>query len=267
MPKQSTISRIVGLAIGSMLVTAMLIPSTALAGKAQGGNGNASFSASAKEANVVTADAGSAGDGTTAVMVTEAGSGVPLTMSAGSCQKMADIPFPSVRCTAKHARVLVNVRDGNDAVLSKGAASFTLNGGSGNDNLTGSTGDDKVNGGGGDDTLRGGDGSDVIRGNAGSDQIDAADNGTPDRINCGGGNDTVATDLDPVTKQPVGDVIAKNCETVVQKTDDFSCNADSCLFGEYPGDVGDITTSRAQRTAPRSPRWARTPRSASARRS
>jgi Ca2+-binding RTX toxin-like protein len=216
----------------------MLAPSAALAGKAQGG-GSVTYSAAAKENNQLTIESGpGASAGESAVTVTEVASGVPLTLSPLKCHKVADTP-PSVSCTSKQSRVTANMRDGDDVVLGSGSSAFSLNGGLGADRLRGSSADDKINGGKGDDILIGGDGSDRIRGSAGNDQIDSADNGTADRVKCGPGTDLVATDLDAAGK-PIGDVIGKDCEQVVQKQVDFSCNGPACLFEDSPGETEPI---------------------------
>jgi Ca2+-binding RTX toxin-like protein len=97
----------------------------------------------------------------------------------------------------------------------------TLYGEEGDDTVLGIQGNDTLGGGLGEDTLRGGEDNDLIRantpseepgvsekvfGDAGDDTIEAQD-GSPDAIDCGEGNDTVTfdADLDTVT----------NCENAV----------------------------------------------------
>ena len=73
------------------------------------------------------------------------------------------------------------------------AGTDDLNGGAGNDSLDGDAGNDALNGGGGRDELDGGRGSDIVKGGAGNDAI-AANDGTRDTIDCGGGRDRAVVD-------------------------------------------------------------------------
>ena len=86
----------------------------------------------------------------------------------------------------------------DDDVLADPAGSNVLNGGPGHDTINGGSGADQVFGDGdivqaGDDTLDGGLGADLVVGFAGADTI-TADDGLPDTINGGPGNDTCITD-------------------------------------------------------------------------
>jgi Ca2+-binding RTX toxin-like protein len=108
-------------------------------------------------------------------------------------------------------------------LLSGGTGADFVSGGTGNDRVDGGTGDDRLTGATGNDLVSGGSGDDVVLGSAGNDRLspgtgrDSVDGGmgndriiardlTRDRIDCGGGRDTVAADR--------GDQIARNCERV-----------------------------------------------------
>jgi Ca2+-binding RTX toxin-like protein len=82
--------------------------------------------------------------------------------------------------------------------------SSALSGRAGNDYIDGGGGNDLIDGGDGNDHLIGGRGRDILRGGEGNDRIDAAD-GERDLIDCGGGVDTVDSDM--------YDVLS-NCELV-----------------------------------------------------
>lgn len=77
----------------------------------------------------------------------------------------------------------------------------------GDDKITGSPAANTIDGGGGTDLLDGGPGPDVVFGGEGEDTIMARD-GEVDRIECGGGRDSVTVDL--------GDVVAGDCENVAK---------------------------------------------------
>ncbi len=77
----------------------------------------------------------------------------------------------------------------------------------GDDKITGSAAANTLDGAGGADLLDGGAGPDVLIGGEGDDTIAARD-GEVDRIECGGGRDSVTVDL--------GDVVAADCESVTK---------------------------------------------------
>lgn len=83
------------------------------------------------------------------------------------------------------------------------AGADELNGAGGHDLIRGGAGADTIRGGAGRDELHGGAGADVIRGGAGRDTIEAGagadtiyswSDGTPDRIDCGDGQDRAVID-------------------------------------------------------------------------
>jgi hypothetical protein len=94
--------------------------------------------------------------------------------------------------------------DGNDQI-SGGAGDDILSGGTGPDNVTGGPGHDEVVGGEGPDTLDGGADNDTLVGGTGPDTITSNDGG-PDEVSCGGGNDSVTGDS--------SDSVTGDCETV-----------------------------------------------------
>jgi Ca2+-binding RTX toxin-like protein len=87
---------------------------------------------------------------------------------------------------------LIHGLGGDDQVFGQGG-NDDVYGDDGADTVTGGAGDDKVFGGAGDDTLTGGPGFDEIYGEAGNDVI-RADDGTPDMVDCGPGDDTAYVD-------------------------------------------------------------------------
>jgi RTX calcium-binding nonapeptide repeat (4 copies) len=114
------------------------------------------------------------------------------------------IGLSSLACVASVAICLAATKTGTAGhdrlVGTKGADE--LDGRGGSDLLIGGAGDDVLIGGPGRDVLRGGPGHDGFNMRAGvelpapgSDRISARD-GTPDEINCGGGNDTAVVDAE-----------------------------------------------------------------------
>jgi hypothetical protein len=86
--------------------------------------------------------------------------------------------------------------DGDDALILRGDGffgSYSVDGGTGNDAILGSTGNDTIHGAGGNDVI--------------DASGDAADFGSVDSIDCGGGLDTVYADAE--------DTVAANCERVL----------------------------------------------------
>jgi Ca2+-binding RTX toxin-like protein len=83
----------------------------------------------------------------------------------------------------------------NDGATGEGdnAAVENIIGGHGDDHLTGDGQSNVISGGDGNDTIDGGAGADELNGDAGFDTILAQD-GAPDRIDCGGDNDGVTRD-------------------------------------------------------------------------
>jgi Ca2+-binding RTX toxin-like protein len=81
---------------------------------------------------------------------------------------------------------------GND-VLTGGSLGDTLDGDIGDDTIQGGRGNDLLVGGAGIDTITGGNGRDTIEAGLGKDIINAQD-GEPDAINCGLGDDQVTAD-------------------------------------------------------------------------
>jgi Big-like domain-containing protein/hemolysin type calcium-binding protein/LVIVD repeat-containing protein len=155
--------------------------------------------------------------------------------SATATARVRIVPGPGPRCfnpfvgTRRAERIngsrfgdRINARGGKDKVNGRaqgdcirgGRGADRVRGGSGADRLFGNSGRDRLiagsrrdrlNGGSGGDYLRGGTGNDRFRGGGGGDSVHAVD-GWKERINCGGGEDTVRADQ--------RDVVAANCETV-----------------------------------------------------
>lgn len=82
---------------------------------------------------------------------------------------------------------------GNGRVIRGTPRNDVLIGGPGNDRIYGEGGNDRIVGNGGADVLVGGTGQDMIDGGADADAIHSAD-GTRDRVECGAGRDSVASD-------------------------------------------------------------------------
>ncbi|HEV2723695.1 MAG TPA: hypothetical protein VGV10_03605 [Thermoleophilaceae bacterium] len=80
-----------------------------------------------------------------------------------------------------------------------------INGGAGNDRVSGGSSGDRIAGDAGSDRINGNSGADSISGNSGNDRITSRDN-SRDKVNCGGGRDTVVADRK--------DRVARNCERV-----------------------------------------------------
>jgi hypothetical protein len=107
---------------------------------------------------------------------------------------------------------------GNDR-LSGGAGFDRVDGGSDNDQVRGNGGSDRVYGGPGRDRLSGGAGKDRLEGGAATDRFFGgsgndrviADDGKKERIDCGGGRDSVRADNK--------DVVARDCENVLRVRD------------------------------------------------
>jgi Ca2+-binding RTX toxin-like protein len=103
-----------------------------------------------------------------------------------------------------------------DDTIDGGLGDDRLVGGSGDDTIKGDKGNDSLGGGKGDDLLSGADGKDSLDGGAGTDSFEAGEgddaidarDGRADRVNCGGGNDTVQADAI--------DAVDSNCETVTR---------------------------------------------------
>jgi hypothetical protein len=87
-----------------------------------------------------------------------------------------------------------------------GEGADTLNGGPGADTIGGGAGDDIINGGAGADVIQGGAGRDTIAAGAGDDIVRVWADGTPDVVDCGGGDDRAVIGSSD---------IATGCETLV----------------------------------------------------
>ena len=95
--------------------------------------------------------------------------------------------------------------DGADTIRG-GDGADRLNGGRGRDTIGGGAGADTINGGAGADVIQGGAGRDTIAAGAGDDVVRVWADGTPDVVDCGGGNDrAVIGSSDTATR----------CETVI----------------------------------------------------
>jgi Tol biopolymer transport system component len=132
---------------------------------------------------------------------------VVATNSYGTLLSKSD-PTAAIAATPPHVKGRHIVGTSKAEYLAGGGHDDTIEGNGGNDTILGGAGDDKLDGGAGNDIIIGGSGADKVFGGAGSDTIDVAD-GERDRVDCGTGNDRVTAD-------PV-DILAKNCEVVVQK--------------------------------------------------
>jgi len=102
-------------------------------------------------------------------------------------------------------RDTIDAGDGADTVRG-GAGADTLNGGHGRDTIGGGAGADIINGGAGDDVIQGGAGRDTVSAGPGDDIVRVWADGSPDVVDCGGGEDKAVIDsTDEATR----------CETVV----------------------------------------------------
>jgi Ca2+-binding RTX toxin-like protein len=95
--------------------------------------------------------------------------------------------------------------DGADTIRG-GDGADTLNGGRGRDTIGGGAGADTINGGAGADIIQGGAGRDTVAAGAGDDIVRVWADGTPDTVDCGGGNDRAIIGSSDT---------ATGCETVV----------------------------------------------------
>jgi len=181
------------------------------------------------------------------VTVSQAGSDVTVSDTAGVDLGVGCTGNPRHCELAGVSKVIVNLGNGNDSLSASavdspmevdgdagddtilaGAANDvvygstgddTLSGSLGNDHLLGNTGDDRLNGNAGNDTLEGGDGNDTLDGgagvdksygNAGSDVITSVDNTGGEEIDCGW---SVFND-DDFAKVDSPDIVRSNCERV-----------------------------------------------------
>ncbi|HUH81993.1 MAG TPA: calcium-binding protein [Solirubrobacteraceae bacterium] len=120
--------------------------------------------------------------------------------------------------------------NGNDIMIGSDA-SETLVGNGGDDILDGGFGADTLQGGAGDDTLQGkghlpGFDSKNFQGGADDDSI-AANNGVPDTVSCGDGNDSATVDLKDtvathVVSTPFGVLVLPDCEELARAPVDDS---------------------------------------------
>ncbi len=104
--------------------------------------------------------------------------------------------------------------DADDDITGLGGADELI-GGRGRDTIDGGDGADRLHGGAGRDSISGGAGADMIAGGAGRDEIHAGGgndvirvwaDGTPDQVDCGGGDDRAVVDSSDSTR---------HCETVI----------------------------------------------------
>ena len=102
-------------------------------------------------------------------------------------------------------RDTIDAGDGADTIRG-GDGADTLNGGHGRDTIGGGAGADVINGGAGADVIQGGAGRDTVSAGPGDDIVRVWADGTPDVVDCGGGDD----------KAVIGSTdTATRCETVV----------------------------------------------------
>ena len=90
-------------------------------------------------------------------------------------------------------------------LLAGDSGNDALAGGDGADDLRGDDGNDTITGAGGNDTIQGGTGADTVDAGEGDDTINVPD-GSPDKVACGAGADTVRADT--------VDEVAADCENV-----------------------------------------------------
>jgi hypothetical protein len=186
-------------------LSALALPSAALASSASVSAGVLAYDAAAGEVNQVTF--GYSNSSTTVYdsgAQIQGGSGCTITQNG---QKAS--------CAGVTSAV-TNLGDGGDTAVSTLLFTpVTLDGGEGDDTLTGSTtpdtlvggpGADTLYGGWGNDTLTGGDGIDSVDGSYGNDKLFLRD-GSPDTAECGSGTDSGERDAD--------DPVSADCESVV----------------------------------------------------
>jgi len=104
------------------------------------------------------------------------------------------------------------IGDDSDNVLCGQKGNDKIIGAGGNDTLIGGPGNDMIIGGPGNDIFIDGPGKDVLIGGGGYDVFNLFPNDETDRVNCGGGEDTVyITSLEELDKN----IISKNCENII----------------------------------------------------
>ena len=144
-------------------------------------------------------------------------------------------------------RIVVDIAEGGDDVLSGGAGNDTIDGGRGNDILRGQTGADTLDGGDGADRLLGGRGQDTANGGAGNDRIeggrgrDTLDGGAGnDRIEGGAGADIIngGTGNDQLEGGRGADIFVFNADFGQDVIADFNVNSGNEVIDLSEGDFG-----------------------------
>ncbi len=104
------------------------------------------------------------------------------------------------------------IGDGSDNVLCGQKGNDKIIGAGGDDTLIGGPGNDMIIGGPGNDFLIDGPGKDVMIGGGGDDVFSLFPNDETDRVNCGGGEDTVyVSSFDELDNN----IISQNCENII----------------------------------------------------
>lgn len=221
------------------VLSALVLPSSALASYASVTNGVLTYEAAGGEAN--SAVVGYGPGGTTSVTdsgaVIQAGPGCSMQGDKAACNGVTS--------------VVANLSDGGDSAVSVLVfTKVTFAGGEGDDTLTGSTTSDKLDGGAGADTLNGGWGNDTLTGGDGIDSVDAsygADkifvrDGAVDSVSCGADTDIGERDAD--------DTLTADCEAVVPPGVETPTSPDSTGDGSTGTDDGDDDTTDPGLTDP-----------------
>ncbi len=104
------------------------------------------------------------------------------------------------------------IGDGSDNVLCGQKGNDKIIGAGGDDILIGGPGNDMIIGGPGNDMIIDGPGKDVLIGGGGDDIFSLFPNDELDRVNCGGGDDTV---LISSLEELDNNIISKNCEKII----------------------------------------------------
>ncbi|MEX0282836.1 MAG: spondin domain-containing protein, partial [Arenibacterium sp.] len=169
------------------------------------------------------------------------------TTAAGSVVNPIEGDFTRNDGQEQLLRIVVDLAEGGNDVLSGGAGDDVIDGGRGNDLLRGQVGRDTLDGGDGADRLFGGRGQDTADGGAGNDRIEGGRG--RDTLNGGSGNDRVegglgadiidgGTGNDQLEGGRGADVFVFNASFGQDVIVDFNVNANSELIDLSNGDFG-----------------------------